>query len=88
MSNNNNIDIIPTEVEYIHDLFAYNKEFKTLICTSCRSAIKKNNIKSYINLQHKNYNDIEMITTILESSEDLEIKNPMCGTYGTGHPVL
>ena len=50
MSNYNNIDIIPTEVDYIHDLFVYNKEFKVLICTSCRAAIKKDDIKSYINL--------------------------------------
>ena len=50
MSNSNNIDIIPTEVEYIHDLFAYNKEFKTLICTSYKTSIKKLTIESYITL--------------------------------------
>ena len=73
----NNINIIPTKVEYIHDLFAYNKEFKILICTSCHFAIKKSDIKSHININYKNYNDIETITTILELSEGLEIKTPI-----------
>ena len=72
----NNINIIPTKVQYIHNLFAYNKEFKTLICTSCRSAIKKTDIKSHVIQKHKDYKDIETITTILEISEALEIKNP------------
>ena len=77
MSISNNINTIPTKVEYIHDLFAYNKEFKSLICTSCHFAIKKFDIKSYININHKNYNNIETITTILEISKSLEIKNPI-----------
>ena len=48
MSTSNNINIIPTKVEYILDIFAYNKEFQVLIYTSCRLAIKKIDIKSYI----------------------------------------
>ena len=48
MLTSNNINIIPTKVEYVSDIFAYNKEFKVLIYTSCHSAIKKIDIKSHI----------------------------------------
>ena len=82
MSTSNNINIIPTKVEYISDIFAYNKEFKVLICTSCRSAVKKIDIKSYIIQKHKEYKNIKIISAILKISDDLEIINPMCGTYG------
>ena len=81
MSNLNNI--IPTKVEYIHDILAYNKEFKALIYTSYKTSIKKSTIESHITLKYKNYKDIETISTISEIIQDLEIKNPMCGSYGT-----
>ena len=76
MSTSNNNNIIPTKVEYISDIFAYNIDFKVLICTSCHSAIKKIDIESHIIQKHKEYKDIETITTILEISEALEIKSP------------
>ena len=76
MSTSNNINIIPTKVEYILDIFAYNKDFKVLICTSCHLAIKKIDIKSHISLKHKEYRNIETITTILEKTQDLFIYNP------------
>ena len=58
------------------DIFAYNKEFQVLIYTSCRLAVKKIDIKSYIIQKYKEYKDIQTILTILKISEDLEIKNP------------
>ena len=76
MSTSNNINIIPTKVEYISDIFAYNKEFKVLICTSCRSAVKKIDIKSHIIQKHKEYKNIKIISAILKISDDLEIINP------------
>ena len=76
MSTSNNINIIPTKVEYISDIFAYNKEFQVLICTSCRSAVKKIDIKSHIIQKHKEYKNIKTITNILEISEGLNIENP------------
>ena len=76
MSTSNNINIVPTKVEYILDIFAYNIDFKILICTSCRSAIKKINIKSHIIQKHKEYKDIQTIINILEITEGLEIENP------------
>ena len=76
MSTSNNINIIPTKVEYISDIFAYNIDFKVLICTSCHSAIKKTDIKSHISLKHKEYKNIETITAILEKTQDLSIYNP------------
>ena len=87
MSTSNNINIIPTKVEYVSDIFVYNKEFKVLICTSCHSAIKKIDIKSHIIQKHKEYKNIETITPILEKSEALEIQNPMSGTYGAWAPI-
>ena len=71
MSTSNNINIIPTKVEYISDIFAYNIDFKVLICTSCYSAIKKIDIKSHISLKYKEYKNIEMITAILEKTPRL-----------------
>ena len=62
----NNINIIPTKVKYILDIFTYNKDFKILIYTSCHLAIKKINIKLYIFLKYKKYRNIEMIIIILE----------------------
>ena len=64
----NNINIIPIKVEYILDIFTYNKDFKVLIYTSCYLAIKKIDIKSYISLKYKEYRNIETITTILEKT--------------------
>ena len=76
MSTSNNINIIPTKVEYILDIFIYNKEFQVLIYTSYRLAVKKIDIKSHIIQKHKEYKDIQTISTILKISKDLEIKNP------------
>ena len=76
MSTSNNINIIPTKVEYILDIFAYNIDFKVLICTSCHSAIKKSDIKSHISLKYKEYKNIKTITAILEKTQDLNIYNP------------
>ena len=58
MSTSNNINIIPTKVEYILDIFAYNKKFQVLIYTSCRLAVKKIDIKSHIIQKYKEYKDI------------------------------
>lgn len=69
------INIIPIKVNYIYNLFTYNKEFKVLIYTSYYFAIKKYNIKAHININYINYNNIKTITTILEISKGLKIKN-------------
>ena len=58
MSTFNNINIIPTKVKYILDIFTYNKEFQVLIYISCRLAIKKIDIKSHIIQKYKEYKDI------------------------------
>ena len=68
MSTSNNINIIPTKVEYILDIFAYNKDFKVLIYTSCYLVIKKINIKLYISLKYKEYKNIKIIIIILKKT--------------------
>ena len=71
----NNINIISIKVKYLYNLFIYNKEFKFLIYINYYFIIKKFNIKSYININYKNYNNIKIIITILEISKSLEIKD-------------
>ena len=45
---------IPTKVDYITSLLAYNAEFKVLICTTYQHAISKADIKPHFTKNHKN----------------------------------